>query len=178
MLSIGTKLKVWFLPSPTKLRRLCFYRCMSVHRGGWGICLSACWDTPREQTTPPEQRPPRAETPPEQTPCRADTPRSRHPLPRADTPWSWHIPPSRHPPQADTPQSRHPPWSRPPRSRHPPKIRPLLRTVGILLECILVCLNFYLQIQRKGFSLELVFVLLAVYFSRYCPEPGLVKANE
>ena len=31
------------LPSATKLRRLCFYRCVSVHRGGGGIpaCLAA-----------------------------------------------------------------------------------------------------------------------------------------
>ena len=32
------------LPSATKLRRLCFYTCLSVR----GVCLSACWDT-----TPP-----------------------------------------------------------------------------------------------------------------------------
>ena len=71
------------LPSATKLRRLCFYRCVSVHRGG-GVCLSACWDTP-----PPEQTSPWEQTPP---------PRSRHPLeqtapPRADTPPQEQTPP-------------------------------------------------------------------------------------
>ena len=69
------------LPSAMKLRRLCFCRRLSVHRGvGWG-CLPQCMlgyhlpppraDTPREQT------PPRADTLPEQT-----TPRSRHLPPR------------------------------------------------------------------------------------------------
>ena len=56
--------------------------------------------------------------------------------PRANTP-----PGSRHPPpRADTPQSRHPPGEQiPPRGQTPPwDKRPLLRTVRILLECILV----------------------------------------
>ena len=48
-----------------------------------------------------------------------------------------------HPPGADTPQSRpprsrHPPVQTAPREQTPPKSRPLLRTVRILLECILV----------------------------------------
>ena len=120
-----------FLPSATKLRRLCFYRCVSVHgRGGGGVCLSACWDTtPQEQTLPLEQTPLW-----EQTPPRADTPWSRHSM-RADTqtpleqtppgtdtsPWSRH-PPEQTPP---TPQSRHAPRSRhPPQSRHPPRTDP------------------------------------------------------
>ena len=91
--------RLMLLPSATKLRRLCFYRCVSVHTGG--VCLSACWDT---------------------TPPGADTPGSRHP------------------PGADTPQSRHPPTrSRHPRADTPPPERwPLLRTVHILLECVLV----------------------------------------
>ena len=76
-----------------------------------GVCLSACWDTPPEQT-PPQSRPSQ----------------SRHP-PGADTP-----------PQEQThhPRSRHSPGADTPRSRHPPGIQPLLRTVHILLECILV----------------------------------------
>ena len=41
----GMRRKVTFLPSATKLRRLCFYRRLSVDGG---VCLSACWDT-----TPP-----------------------------------------------------------------------------------------------------------------------------
>ena len=53
------------LPSAMKLQRLCFYRCLSVHRG---VCLSACWDTtPRGPgTTTPS--PPGPGIPPEQTP--------------------------------------------------------------------------------------------------------------
>ena len=99
-----------FLPSATKLRRLCFYRRLSVHRGGgWG-CLPQCmlaYHTPREQT-PLGADTPREQTPPlEQTPPRADDPLEQTPLP-----------PSRYPP--------------------PPEIRSLLRTIRILLECILV----------------------------------------
>ena len=102
------------LPSATKLRRLCFYRRLSVHRG---VCLSAWWDT----HTPQEQTPPGVNIPP----------RSRHPK-------------SRHPSGADTPlRTDTQPQSRPPMSRHPPKQtppkrRPLLWTVRILLKCILV----------------------------------------
>ena len=62
----------------------------------------------------------------------------------------------RHPPGPGAPQSRHPPGTSytprpgtplgpgtPPRDQvPPPEIRPLLRTVRILLECILVC-NFF-----------------------------------
>ena len=72
------------LPSATKLRRLCFYRHVSVHRGG-GAGLSASVHGGIH--------------PPEQTPL----------------------------------ESRHPPEQTPPLER-----RPLLRTVRILLECILV----------------------------------------
>ena len=121
--------------------------------GGGGVCLSACWDT----------TPPGADIPPGADPPGADTP-------RADTPWSRHPPPphqSRHPPQsrhpleqtppkewtlhspgADTPQSRHPSgadtllWEQTPPRADPPEIRPLLRTVRILLECILVFFLF------------------------------------
>ena len=32
-----------FLPSATKLRRLCFYRCLSVHRGGWYPSMLCRW---------------------------------------------------------------------------------------------------------------------------------------
>ena len=57
------------------------------------------------------------------------------------TPGSRHPPPgSRHPPGADTPQEQTPPEQTPPRRRlqHTVNERP----VRILLECILVCLNF------------------------------------
>ena len=68
----------------------------SVHRGGEGVCLSACWDTPpgpgrppREQTHHPSPQtrqtpPPGADTPP-LPPGQADPPRTRqtpHPTPR------------------------------------------------------------------------------------------------
>ena len=43
-----------FLPSATKLRRLCFYRCVSVHSGGlvqgclvWGVAWSGRVPGPR-----------------------------------------------------------------------------------------------------------------------------------
>ena len=32
-----------FLPSAMRLRRLCFYTCLSVDRGE--VCLTACWNT-------------------------------------------------------------------------------------------------------------------------------------
>ena len=50
-----------FLPPATKLRRLCFYTCLSFCSQG-GIFLSACWDT---TTTPPpgSTPPPKAHTP-------------------------------------------------------------------------------------------------------------------
>ena len=70
------------------MRRLCFYRHLSVHGGGWGgVGVSASVHagiphppTPRDQVHPWEQTPPGADTPLEQTP-----PGSRHP-PGADTP--------------------------------------------------------------------------------------------
>ena len=71
--------------SQTKLRRLCFYTCLSFCSQG-GFCLSACWDIP----------------------------------PGADPPGTDPLPSGA--PRKQTPLSR----------------RPLLRTVRILLECILV----------------------------------------
>ena len=67
--------------------------------------------------TPPRPPPSRHTPPKEQT-----LPQSRHPLE------------SRHPPEADTPLEQ----------TTPPVKRPLLRTVRILLECILVYQNVYL----------------------------------
>ena len=136
-----------FLPSATKLRRLCFYRHLSVH-GGEGVSASVHGGIPHP---PPRSRHPhRSRHPPEQTP-----PRSRHP-PGADTPLEQTPPPeqtpqeqthpvqSRPPPGAGLPGAEHPPEQTPPRAdtpleQTPPQIRPLLRTVRILLECILVC---------------------------------------
>ena len=123
--------------------------CLST--GGVGVSVSVHAGIPH----PPRSRPPLgADTPPNpqsrHTPSRHPPrrhPKSRHP-PGAD------IPRSRHPPEADIPQSRHPPKQTPPGadppSRHPPadtppgadptppERRPLLRTVRILLESILV----------------------------------------
>ena len=125
-----------FLPSGTKLRRLCFTGiCLST--GGWG-CLPQCmlgYHTPPPGADPLGADTPMEQTAPEQTPPQEQT---LTPLPGADT----DPPPgSRHPPLgADTPwEQTLPSWEQtPPRSRPPPKIRPLLRTVRILLECILV----------------------------------------
>ena len=91
--------------------------------------LPQCRDTPRADTPPPEQTPPNEQAPPgSRLPGSRNPPRSRHLFsPREQAP-----PPSR---------SRHPPGAgtRPPRDRHPPprSRRLLLRTVHILLECIL-----------------------------------------
>ena len=98
----------------------------SVHRGGEGVCLSACWDTPpaQEQTPPGSRHPPclGSDTPPEQTPpCLSITSPlgsrlpagSRHHPSGADTPLGAdtpHLeqtsPHSRHPSPEQTPSHR------------------------------------------------------------------------
>ena len=84
---------------------VCFYRRVSVHRGGGGVCLSAWWDT-----TPPGADPPRVDTP---HPQRGEgVSASVH---DGISPPSW----SRHPPRADTPWSRHSPDQTPPRAESP-----------------------------------------------------------
>ena len=74
---INLEFIVKYLPSATKLRRLCFYRRLSVHEGGW-VCLSQCmlgYHTPQSRHPPPQSRhPPGSRHPQEQTP-----PQSRHP---------------------------------------------------------------------------------------------------
>ena len=157
----------YLLPSATKLRRLCFYRRLSVHSGGWGWgCLPQCmlgYHTPPPEQTPPEQMPPGSrhthlpgsrqppweQTPPppgEQTPPRgADTPGSRDPP--EQTP-----PGSRCPPGADTPREQMPPREQAP---PPPEIRSLLRTVRILLECILVLSSFHPNLCANTFFLSM-----------------------
>ena len=106
----------------------------SVHRGGGGVCLSACWDTtplpPRADTHPWSRHP----HPPEQTPPRADT----HPTPLGADPPGADTPQTRHPMGADTPLPR---ADTPPDQTHPQSR--LWHTVNewpvrILLECILV----------------------------------------
>ena len=61
-----------FTARKRSLQRLCFHRCLSVHREG--VCPIACWDTPPE----PEADTPWADTPPDRHP-QADTPLCRHP---------------------------------------------------------------------------------------------------
>ena len=96
-----------FLPSATKLRRLCFYRRLSVHRGRVGVSASVHAGIPPPSRSRHPPTPPGEDTPQEQTLPGADTPPSRHP-PRADTPWEQtptraDTPPEQTPPRADTP---------------------------------------------------------------------------
>ena len=90
----------YLLPFATKLPRLCFYTCLSVHgRSTWT-------GTPRDQVHPPGPgTPPGLGTPPR---TRYSPPDQVHPLGPGT----------------------------------PPRRRLLLRTVRILLECILVWYNF------------------------------------
>ena len=82
-----------YLPSATKLRRLCFYTCLSFCSQGWGSAsVHAGTPPPPRAGTPWEQTPPRSGTPPNQAP-----PGSRHPLE--------HTPPQ----TRNTPRSRQPP---------------------------------------------------------------------
>ena len=109
----------------------------SVHTGGEGVCLSACWDTlPPDQAEPPPGpgRPsPGTDTtlpPGPGRPPRADPPRPGRPTP----------PGSRHPPdQADPPPGS--------RLQHTVYERP----VRILLECILVFLVFATRAKYHWF---------------------------
>ena len=101
--------------------KVMFLQASVCPQGGWGVWISACWDTtPPWSRHPLEQTPPGADTHPPgaDTPPQSRHPRSRHP-PGADTPPPRADPLSRHIPQTDTPQSRHPPGSRHPGSRHP-----------------------------------------------------------
>ena len=94
------------LPAATKLGQGNVFTgvCDSVHRGGEGVCLSACWDA-----RPPWSRP----TPPDRAhPPRPDTPRTRHP-PSRHTPRTRHTPPD----QAHTPG----PGTPPPGANNPPR---------------------------------------------------------
>ena len=146
-----------FLPSATKLRRLCFYRRVSVHRGEYLTRY-----TPWNQIDPPAGRPPGRYTPPQTrytpldqvhlprpgTPPGRYTPQTRYTphrtryIPPAGTPPSGqvHPPDQVHPPtRCTSPDQVHTPGQVTPCTRYtPPEIRPLLRTVRILLECILV----------------------------------------
>ena len=97
---------------------------------GGMVCLSACWDTtPREAPTWEAHPPPgSAHTPPGKHPPGSTPSWEAHPPGITPSPWEAH-PPGR------TPSLRgaHPPGRTP-----PPRRRLPLRTVRILLECILV----------------------------------------
>ena len=64
-----------FTACKRSLQRLCFHRCLSVHRGV--VCPIACWDTP-----PFWQTAPWADT--------RQTPLGRHPHPGQTTPYTVH----------------------------------------------------------------------------------------
>ena len=122
------------LPSANEVaERQCFYTCLSVilFTGG-SVCPSACWDI----------HTPRADTPHGQTPQAG-----RHPPPRQT-----------HIPTGQTPLGRHPPGRHTfPLDRHLPRQthtsllsrRLLLRTVRILLECILICEYFCRKLYQN-----------------------------
>ena len=100
-------MKCCLLASATKLRRLCFYTCLSFCSRGGGVCLSACWDTTPWTRRPPGSRHPLDQAPPEQTP----PPRSRHPARSRHTTWD----------QTPSRPSTPPSGSRHPRTRHTPQ---------------------------------------------------------
>ena len=83
------------LPSATKLRRLCFYTCLSV------ILFTGVGGVPG-QVAPP-----------------AGTPPSRY-APQQVPPWAGTPPRQVHPPDRYTPRQVHPPAGTPPRSRYIP----------------------------------------------------------
>ena len=118
------------LPSATKLWRLCFYTCLShsVHGGRRGSTWARY--TPQGPGAPPLAG--QVHTLPEHPPGqgRYTLPRDQVlPLGRAGTP-----PLGRYtPPRTGTPPGRYTP---------PPSRRLLLRTVRIVLECILIVLIF------------------------------------
>ena len=108
------------LLSTTKLRRLCFYTCLSFCSQGGGLPQCMLGYHPPDQARPWTRH----------TPTR-HTPQTRYLPHRADTspppPRTRHHPSDKAPPRPGTPQSRHPPRPGPPpreqtpaRSRHPP----------------------------------------------------------
>ena len=102
--------------------------------GGRGFCLNACWDInpPGSRLQPPSPPPDQAPPPGSRLPARKQI----HPPP----------------PGPGTPQSRDPPWTRHP---YPPLGSRLQHTVykrpvSILLECILVDLDFFHMKQKNS----------------------------
>ena len=113
----------------------CFYRCLSVHRGGLPQCMLGCHTPPGPERHPPSDQ---ADTPQDQgdpSGPRDDTPRDqgRPPWDQADT----HPPPGTRQTPPLGPGRHHPPWTR--QTTHPPpreadsSIRVYERPVRILL---------------------------------------------
>ena len=123
------------LPSATKLRRLCFYTCLSFcSQGGLPQCMLGYH-------------------PLDQAPPGPGTPQAKYTPPGPGTPPE----PGTLPDQAHIlgPGTPTPLGPGTPRTRHPPSRRLLLRTVRILLECIL----FHLVINLIKFEVNKVFRL-------------------
>ena len=76
------------LPSATNLRRLCFYRYVSVHGGCLPQCMLGYHPSPQEQTPPKQTHPPKQTPPWSSRPPGADTPTPQPPQSR-------HLPPPR-----------------------------------------------------------------------------------
>ena len=123
-----------YLPSATKLRRLCFYTCLSFCSQGGSASVHA------GIPPPPSRHPLGADTPRSGTPPNQAPPGSRHPLEHTHPP----PPDQEHSPEQATP---------PPREQR----RLLLRTVRILLECILVGYFFNLRIRQSVLFWSLTF---------------------
>ena len=124
----------------TKFAKVMFLHLSVILFTGGGLPQCMLGYHPPEQTPHPRSRHPpgtRHPPPPPGTRHPPPPPGTRHP-PEPGTP-----PGTRHPPGPGTPpREQKPPWEQtPPGTRHPPppeQRRLLLRTVRILLECILV----------------------------------------
>ena len=90
---------LFLLPSATKLRRSCFYRCLPQCMLGYHTPQSR---HPLGADTPQEQTPPWSRQPPEWTPPGADTPLAADTPPGADTP----LEQTPHPQSRQTPSTR------------------------------------------------------------------------
>ena len=97
------------------LRRLCFHRCLSVHRGGGTVPAQVLPPGPHLAGTPPGRYSPRQTQPPGR-----DTPTPQQVHPRQVHP-SWQVHPKAGTPLAGTPPNRYIPLgSSPPRQVHLP----------------------------------------------------------
>ena len=116
----GASLKggtTYYYRPQTKLRRLCFYTCLSVHRGSLPQCMLG-YHTPRTRYspgpgTPWDWAPPIPDTPRTRQPPNQVPPRTRHPL-GPGTPQDQAPHRTRHPTGPGTPQDQAPPPPPPP----------------------------------------------------------------